>query len=198
MSKSSEKSRIYRLEFDPAYQSLALADPELLKTPAFQFDSTSKANVWSAVELVGVDRVKPEPDFWKVEGLPTAFVCNARILGETPTLSGVTEALPVQFGNRSLSLVHVNERGCWDALDAQNCVWPLGTPGVGTPTRYAFLPRRLDFTTVMTVPETCEHEILVYANFDDPVYEFKADVKKQKLTGLVFRKVWSEKITPSR
>ncbi len=110
-----------------------------------------------------------------------------------PTLSGVTEALPVHFGNRILYLVHVNERGCWDALDAANCVWPSNTSGMGLPSRYAFLPRRLGFTTIMTVPETCEDEILVHANFDDPVYEFRADVKKQKLTGLAFKKIWSEK-----
>jgi hypothetical protein len=192
MSKSIEMSRIYRLEFDPSYQSLALADPSLLATPAFHFDSTSKSGSWEPIDLIKVKDDKPEPDFWKLEGVPVGFVCDENILGELQTLENIIEALPVHFGSRTLYLVHVNECGCWDALDNAHCVWPSGTLGIGVPSRYAFLPSRLCFTTVMTVPETCEHEIYVYSYCDDPVHEFKAEVENQKMMGLAFKKIWSE------
>ena len=193
MAKSTARSRIYRLEFDPAYQSLALADPALLKMPMLHFESTSKASFWQPTDLLSVDPDKPEPDFWQIVGLPAGFVCKEKVLDEVQTLENISEALPVRLGNQTLYFVHVNERGCWDALDATNCVWPLETTGVGIPLRYAFLAHRLGFPTLMTVPETCEHEVYVNAYCDDPAYEFKAEIKRQKLTGLVFKRIWSER-----
>ena len=193
MPNSTARSRIYRVEFDPAYQSLALADPTLLTTPLLHFDSTSKAVAWEPLEIVVIDPDKPEPDFWQIAGIPVGFVCKEKVLNEVQTLENISEALPVRLGDQTLYFVHVNERGCWDALDAPHCVWPSGTIGSGIPSRYMFLAHRLGFTTLMTVPETCEREVYVNAYCDDPADEFKAEVKRQKLTGLTFKKIWSEK-----
>lgn len=192
MAKPAARSRIYRLEFDPAYQSLALADPALLVTPLLHFDSTSKSAVWEPIDLIVTAPDKPEPDFWQLMGLPIGFVCKRKTLYDVQTLENISEALPVRLGDQILYFVHVNERGCWDALDAPHCVWPSGTVGSGIPSRYAFLAHHLGFTTLMTVPETCECEVYVSAYCDDPAYEFKAEVKRQKLMGLAFKKVWSE------
>ena len=90
MTKPTAQSRIYRLEFDPAYQSLALADPALLATPLLHFDSTSKASVWEPIDLVVADCDKPEPDFWQLTGLPVGFVCKEKVLGEVQTLENIS------------------------------------------------------------------------------------------------------------
>lgn len=172
---------------------MALANPALLTTPLLHFDSTSKSAVWEPVELVIVNSDRPKPDFWQLMGLPVGFVCEEKTLYAANTLVNVSEALPVRLGDQTLYFVQVNERGCWDMLDASHCVWPSGTVGRGVPSRYAFFAHRSSFTTIISVPETCEQEIYVSAFCDDPVYEFKAEVKRQKLTGLIFKKIWSEK-----
>ena len=184
--------RIYRLALSSQYQSLALKDPALLGTSAFRFDCTSKADFWEPVNLSSKDTHKPEPNFWKLEGVTEGFVCDERIWGEMPILKMSCEALPMWFGNRKLYLVHIVEQGCWDALDTVHCVWPTGKHGVGTPSKYAFFPKRLGFTSVLAVPETCQHEMYVYTNDNDPITEFKADVERQKMTGLLFEEIWCE------
>lgn len=186
--------RIYRLQHNPHYQALALADPALLTTSAWHFDSTSKASIWEPAELVCLDNQKPEPDFWWIERIPTVFVCDERVLNDVPVLweEGICEPLPVRCSGRTLWLCNVTENGCWDALDVERCVWSSGTPSVGLPSQYTFLSDRLIFTTVLTVPETCELELYVSADYDDPIYEFKAKVEEEGLTGLVFEEIWHE------
>ncbi len=187
------KGRVYRIAFDPAYQSLALAEPSLLTTPEFHFDSTSKANVWKPVDLVSTETHKLEPDFWRVEGVTAGFVCNRKVLKGMPVLwaGKVCEPLPVCYGSRSLWLANVTQHGCWDALDVTRCVWPSGVPGVGIPSHYEFFNERLGFTTVLTVPETCERELYVYEYSGDPASEFKGGVERAKLAGLVFEEIWN-------
>jgi hypothetical protein len=160
-------------------------------TPRLHFDSTSKSAAWEPIDLLVVDTGKPQPDFWQIAGLPVGFVCGEKVLNEIQTLENISEALPVYLDDQTLYFVHVNERGCWDALDVPQCVWPSGALGKGVPSHYAFLPHRLSFTTIMSVPETCEHEVYVSSYCDDPAYEFKAEVKQQNLTGLAFKKLWS-------
>jgi hypothetical protein len=187
------QNHVYRFGFDASYQSLTLADASLLLTPAFQFDSTSKAAIWKSVDFVCVDDQKPEPDFWKVNDIPTVFICNERVLNEIPVLWArkACEALPIRYNGHPLWLCNITEYGCYDALDVANCTWPSGIPGLGLPLHYSFFPTRLGPTTILTVPETCEHELYVHEYTSDPVYEFKADVKRQKMTGLVFEEIWS-------
>lgn len=186
--------RVYRLMFDSRYQSLALADPLLLASPALHFNSTSKAGLWESIDLISIDSHKPEPDFWQIEGVPAGFACNNRVLKHIPVLwaGKICEPLPVRHGGRTLWLGNITEHGCWNALDVARCVWPSGVPGIGLPSHYTFFPHRLGFMSVLTVPETCEHELYVHEYSGDPTNEFKGGVEREKLTGLSFKEIWSD------
>ena len=188
---------IYRLQYDPLYQTLAIADASLLAASALKFDSTSRSSTWKPIEFVCVDVQKQVPDFWRVEGVPNAFVCNERVLNNVPSLweEGFCEPLLVHYCGADLWLCNVTEYGCWDALDVEKCIWPSEIPKLGLPLRYAFILSRLIFTTVLTVPETCEQELYIYEYNGNPTYEFKASVERQKMTGLVFEKIWDENDT---
>lgn len=185
---------VYRLQYNSCYQNLALANPLLLATAVLKFDSTSRISAWEPIELVHVNAQKQVPDFWKVEGISNVFVCNEKVLNNVPTLweEGFCEPLPVHCCGADLWLCNVTEYGCWDALDVEQCTWPSETPGLGLPIRYAFILSRFIFTTVLTVPETCEQELYVYEYNRNPDYEFKASVERQKMTGLIFEKIWDE------
>lgn len=190
--------RIFRLTFDPAYRSLKLTDPSLLYMPMLQFNSTARAATWIPIDLVSADDQdsdKPEPDLWRVHGLPVSFACSAR-LADDPAIEWVGgEQLAVHYSNLPFILSNATEQDCYDALDVIHCEWPSGIAGVGVPSRYAFqltssgLPR-VGSPSVFTVPETCMSELYVYEYEGDPDEEFKAKVEEEGLTGLVFEEIW--------
>ena len=192
--------RIFRLAFDPTYRSLKLAVPSLLYTPALQFDSTARAATWTPIDLVSADDQdsgKPEPDFWRVHGLPVSFACSAKLADDPAIEWAGGEQLAVHYSNKPFILSNATEQGCYDALDITHCEWPLGIAGVGIPSNYAFritssgLPR-VGSPTVFTVPETCMSELYVYEYEGDPDEEFKAKVEEEGLTGLIFQEIWHE------
>ncbi len=192
--------RIFRLTFDSAYRSLKLADPSLLHTPVLQFDSTARATTWTPIALAladAQDSDKPEPNFWRVHGLPVSFACSARLADDPAIEWAGGEQLAVHYSNLPFILNNATEQSCYDALDVACCEWPSGIAGVGVPSKYAFritssgLPR-VGSPTIFTVPETCMSELYVYEYEGDPDEEFKAKVEEEGLTGLVFEKIWHE------
>jgi len=132
--------RIYRLAFDPNYRSLRFADSSLYSDPTYQFDSTPRAAAWITPEVVSPDESKPAPNFWRIEGLPQAFVASAQpAIYDPRVLLASCEQLPVKYGDETLYLHNVTN--CTDSLDIQNCTWPSGQLGVGLPSKYAFYSR---------------------------------------------------------
>jgi hypothetical protein len=79
-----------------------------------------------------------------------------------------------------------NCTNCLNALDTKKAI--LSEAGT-TVDKYAFLPGRFHFT-LFTVPES--NDLLCVEGMSAASDEFKGYVEENKLTGLIFEKLWSD------
>lgn len=109
-------------------------------------------------------------------------------IGEFFEMAG--EVLPIPFEGKTLSLLNVTE--CINCLDREKSQWRDPRRREGLPLKYVFHPNRLDESSIFKIPETCKGEILVLERENDPETEFKAAVEHHRLTGLIFKELWSD------
>ncbi len=93
------------------------------------------------------------------------------------------ELLPFTHDGRDFYIF--NCTNCLNALDRKKSVI---TP-TGTVDKHAFLPTRFHFT-LFSIPES--KYLFCVEGMSAPHDEFKGYVEQQKLTGLMFEKLWSE------
>ncbi len=100
------------------------------------------------------------------------------------------EQLPVETPEETMWLL--NFTGCYNAFKKDEAEFETDpqTGDIIKINKYAFIPRRLSASTVFKIPEMNSIETYCYEGLYDPEEEFWYNVTDNKLSGLVFEKIW--------
>lgn len=154
------------------------------------FDATPLANKWPRPEVYVLHPKLKVGDFFGFLS-PGTIVATPEAYQKVEFFFDVAgEALPLIYKGREYALLNVLE--CIDIVDQERAEWLLIPEGEKAMlTKYAFHENRFTRSSLFKVPETCRGALLTYERSGDPEEEFKAFVEHNKMTGLLFREVWS-------
>jgi hypothetical protein len=181
--------KIYRVRPDVNdYQYFLLEDDSLALSEMLTFDGTPVADKWTAPAVYILEPKLRSGNF------PDLFSRAVIVVDEIAleTLRGLLEMsgelLPLPHGDKLYHVVNVT--GCFNVLDINRTRWRYekGRPPID---HYVFHRKRLTETPLFKIPETCKSEILTCEGLNDPEHEFKGQVERLGLKGLIFDELWS-------
>jgi hypothetical protein len=183
----------FEVEADPdRFQYFLLEDASAADD--FYFDGRPLSRIWRAPAVYSYQPRLPEGDFWSfgLGAFGTVFAVRPEALerpGLRQYLESVGELLPLPYDGREFAVWNITE--CIDALDADASEWLHYDDGsrfrVAIP---RFRPNRLGWN-VFKVPEISTS---IFAWTDDRTERgqlFRNLVDDEKLTGIVFREVYT-------
>jgi len=172
-------------------------------TTKFQYFETDEAefleSLWLSIHgtEIGADWIAPSVYIFKPKKREGHFVgflggrvfaITQEVIDASPSLRSFFEQsgelLPFTYNKREFYVF--NCLNCIEALDAKNA--QMSATGT-TVDSYSFVPTRFQFT-LFAIPQS--NELLCVEGMSAPADEFKGYVEQQKLTGLMFEKLWSE------
>lgn len=175
---------VYRIQPDvDKYQFLMSDDFDLDNT----FDGLPKGDRWKRLETYSLYPLRPEPFFWTLMPTRDMLAVKTENLGKLQTfIDESCELLPVSLEGVEFSFLNVVE--VINNLDKQKSQSIENLPHIIQ--KYAFHPKRFTMS-LFKIPETRQTEILCVEH-SDSVAEFKGYVEKLGLTGLRFKKLWTD------
>ena len=152
----------------------------------YRFDGTPFRDTWQPINTYIFRPTLSTPDFW---GTYTHVFAVAQVVPWEieDFFSQACEMLPV------LVEEHAPLRIC-NVTNVVNCLDKRHSkvhPDIPKVYEYAFRPERMAFS-LFKIPETRTAEILCVEGVSDPESEFKGVVELLGLTGLRFKKLWSD------
>jgi hypothetical protein len=158
------------------------------------FDGNPIGKSWKSPPCYPENLMKPRPDFWPCV-MPATFALASNALG----LKGRARPI-VTFLDQSCEVLPLKCEGVGKLLlcnvtHVVNCLDKTKSepfPDMpGQFLRLVFHPKRFGYS-LFRIPETRMGEILCVEGLSDPEDEFKATVEKLGLTGLRFKRIWSD------
>ena len=175
--------KVYKMIPDvERFQSLAFREPP----EGLLFDGDSYSENWKPPRVIIRNPSKPAPDFWGLEGIP-AFALKWSLQGLSHLMGPGGEMLKLAPLAKKLYLFNIIY--VLNCLDKKASIRNAQSPQVIE--RYAFHRNRIDRGIFKL---TDDGGINMYATEGlcaSPDDEFLPTVKKRKLKGLLFEKVWS-------
>lgn len=186
--------RVYRLEQAPdRWQCLhpkGMKYLDVFNTPAELDEGASRAAGWTPPPVAPADPDLEPSDFSMPDS--GALVVNPRACAALrPLLEEAGELLPVPYRGETHHFLHVTRYV--DAFDLA----AARLNRIGEITRYAFVPAELDGVGLFKIATVwkgktpgCDLELFLADGRREKDRDFRALVKKHKLQGLEFKKVW--------
>lgn len=180
--------KIYKVEADPTISQIIQRDDcyEL-----FNFDCTSKKNVWKKDGWYIYNPVDPKSNFYSTGGTSSLVFDQKVYNSDLLTLFEISgEVLPIEIGNKHYYFINV--KGCINALDlgkTTHYIYPDGTKG--RIKDFIFHPQRIGGNPLFKVPETRKNDVLCFEGICDPWDEFKGRYEELGFTGLNFIELYN-------
>ncbi len=181
--------RVYRVNSDVNRYQYFLPEHE---EDALQLmtDCTPMSTVWSPPPVFVFKPLHEAGDFYQFSA--GSLITSPRATEVLRTyLEMAGELLPLPFAGQTYTLLNVTE--CINCLDHERSEWVCAEDGTCLyPDRYVFHRNRFSESPIFKVPETRGGEILVAEGLHDPEDEFRYEVVRAGLKGLIFTELWSD------
>lgn len=166
------------------FQYLLPADPERARSGDLTFDCNRWGDTWDPPEVyVGNPKAKRGNFFNFLKGDP--YICDQRAHDALEhLLYPFAELLPLPFEGETLYVINVLT--CLNILDEKHTI-----PTEGWPKKYVFYPERMQQASIFKIPRTSRGQVLTVHRYMDEIYDFKYQVERAELQGLIFRPLWS-------
>jgi hypothetical protein len=192
---------VYKISFDANHcRSLALTDNSFLTDGKLIFDGRPKLPGWAPPPFWIYDPLLLDSDFQGGPGgcltFPERLTKNDRVM-ECLEMSGEILQINLETGEKYFIL---NVTKCINALDSSKCkfssYWDIESQSSkrGGLRKYSFHPDRIASTPIFKIPETARAHVLTSRNTNRLLCpdDFMTVYEEEKLTGLIFERVWAE------
>ncbi len=192
---------VYKILFDSNHcRSLASTDNSFVMDGNLFFDGRPKLPGWAPPPFWIYEPLLLDSDFQYVAGgsisFPERLTSNHRVM-DCLEMSGEILPINLETGERYFIL---NVTKCVNALNHSKCefssYWDIESQSSkrGGLKKYSFHPDRIGSTPIFKVPETVRAHVLTSRNTHRLLCpdDFMTVYEEEKLTGLVFERVWAE------
>jgi hypothetical protein len=175
--------RVYHIYTDSGrFRYLIPSDPKVASTRLLDLHGTTKLCDWpNVLHATEYNTTARAPDIYGIGGGTAELVIwgkAAQLL--EPELQAYCEFLPVAWGAQAGHLINVCK--LFDCLDDDNSEWDDEDDPM-IPLKLAFVEAKIPSVPLFKIPEW---EVGLFCTD-----KFKDFVKAQKLSGLLFKKVWA-------
>jgi hypothetical protein len=180
---------VYRIEPDVNhFQKLEYdewpAEDAVWNTEKAFFEGTPISGLWEPPDIYVRSPMLKIPNIWPGPALTFSLdEQSLHVLG--PIVGQCGEMLPIRFEGRALYAVNITS--VVDCIDMELSDYNELTCWFQ---KYAFREERFQ-RTLFKIPQTTAGEVLTVEGVWDPEREFKPLVEKHRLSGLLFRPLWS-------
>jgi hypothetical protein len=188
--KTNTNMEIFRIRLNSnKFQSFLPKDANVWQTDTLKLNCVSKLSTWRSPEVYIHNPKLEKGNFSHL--CSGGFVVDALTAKEFRTIFEIAgELLPLTHEEFPFYLVNILE--CVNCLDTEKTEWVTGkTTGAKIRIKnYQFDKNKLSESTLFKIPETSAAEILCVTGLKDSEDEFKTQVEKAGLKGLIFERLW--------